>query len=300
MSEMIYVKKLITPEIASEMLLRNQNNRNIKKDTLKKIVNDIKTGKWEMTHQAIAFDTDGNLIDGQNRLTAVVMAGIPVEMMVSYNAPKSEKIDIGVRRSDTDSLYMAGIIEKNSIEKVNLTYPLVSYIINKSFYARKSRECTATQKHNVYLHLKDYIDPIIEIARAKKYRACGKTRSATILYAMLCAFHNGVPCEIIKEWHYIASTGDYLFKEDIAKSEAGKCVTYFATCVNTTAIDVNTDTIILAKAMSSIRHYANRTVIKRLYGEMVYPFVTVTEKELNYAPDLDHMCNEEERRIANG
>jgi hypothetical protein len=42
----------------------------------------MRRGDWIVTHQGIAFDIHGVLVDGQHRLAAVVEAEVPVEMTV--------------------------------------------------------------------------------------------------------------------------------------------------------------------------------------------------------------------------
>lgn len=95
----------ITPEMAKEWLASNiKNNRPIKR--AKEYAEDMKAGKWRLTHQGIAFNEEGTLIDGQNRLTAIVMANIPVTMSVAFDCPADsfEVLDIGRPRSLGDYL----------------------------------------------------------------------------------------------------------------------------------------------------------------------------------------------------
>lgn len=49
----------------------------------------MKAGHWLLTHQGIAFDTDGVLIDGQHRMYGVIKSDTPQRMMVTRNVPKS-------------------------------------------------------------------------------------------------------------------------------------------------------------------------------------------------------------------
>ena len=69
----MYFKVVImTPEMAASILETNERNRTPNRDKLAKLVYDIKQGHFELTHQAIALDVNGKLIDGQHRLKAVV------------------------------------------------------------------------------------------------------------------------------------------------------------------------------------------------------------------------------------
>lgn len=77
----------VTPEMAAEWLDRLcAKQRNMDNQTVAKYARAIRSGEWLLTHQAIAFDVRGFLIDGQHRLTAVVQTGATVDMIVArYN-----------------------------------------------------------------------------------------------------------------------------------------------------------------------------------------------------------------------
>lgn len=63
----------VTPELAMEWLEYNfENNRSIKRSYVEKLKLEMTSGSFKVTHQAIAFDEGGKLIDGQHRLTAIM------------------------------------------------------------------------------------------------------------------------------------------------------------------------------------------------------------------------------------
>jgi hypothetical protein len=104
--------ELITPEKAAEYLGCNHpDNRSAKVKRIKAMVAAIRNGQWAKTHQGIAFDSSGNLVDGQNRLRAIVEAGIAVEMLVTRGlAPSSLSVidtQLTPRRKE-DSLTISG------------------------------------------------------------------------------------------------------------------------------------------------------------------------------------------------
>lgn len=75
--------EVITPELAQEYLSRNKNNyRKVNNGRVAAYAQDIKAGNWQANGESIKFDKEGNLKDGQHRLSAIIMAGIPVRMMV--------------------------------------------------------------------------------------------------------------------------------------------------------------------------------------------------------------------------
>lgn len=96
--------KIITPEWAAEILERhNPKNRNLSLPTIEAYCTDMKNGRWLLTHQGIAFDVSGNLVDGQHRLAAIVRYGKPIEMMVTTGLSVQEKKN-GVVITTMDSI----------------------------------------------------------------------------------------------------------------------------------------------------------------------------------------------------
>jgi hypothetical protein len=47
----------------------------------------MRAGRWQLTHQGIAFSSNRVLIDGQHRLWAVIISGVTVPMRVYFNEP---------------------------------------------------------------------------------------------------------------------------------------------------------------------------------------------------------------------
>ncbi len=62
----------INPDGALKFLETCESNRNIQWQRVLQFANDMTRGAWRLTHQGIAFNEDGKLIDGQHRLWAVV------------------------------------------------------------------------------------------------------------------------------------------------------------------------------------------------------------------------------------
>lgn len=84
----------ITPEIATRWLDANEGNRRLDWNYIAQLARDMKAGRFACTHQGIAFDTHGRLIDGQHRLWAVLEANTPVRMRVFYNESPENTIHI--------------------------------------------------------------------------------------------------------------------------------------------------------------------------------------------------------------
>jgi len=107
---------VMTPQWAAQILkTANHDNRPIRRAAVKRLAESIKDGMWQITHQGIAIDTNGKLQDGQHRLSAIVEANQPVEILLTTGTyPASYGVlDCGVGRTAADSLERIGTC-KNS------------------------------------------------------------------------------------------------------------------------------------------------------------------------------------------
>lgn len=88
----------------------NKNNRPLSSPTVLFLAQAIERGEWQLTHQGIAFDEEGYLVDGQHRLAAIRKAGLAVDIAVTYNVPRSAfaVMDTGRKRTGKDALSLAG------------------------------------------------------------------------------------------------------------------------------------------------------------------------------------------------
>ena len=121
--------ELVTPDTAAKWLAQNaHNNRAPKKSVVKLYVSHMKRGTWNSDNCAITFDADGNLIDGQHRLRAVVESGQAQEFIVGRNWPTSAMItlDMGKGRTFTDRMVVAGT-EISAMECDILRNAMTSY-----------------------------------------------------------------------------------------------------------------------------------------------------------------------------
>lgn len=108
--------ELITPEIARQWIDKfNTNNRPLNNQTVDFYADQLKRGEWQLTHQGIAFDEEGVLLDGQHRLIAICKSGIAARSMVIRGAPRQSfaVLDTGRKRSGKDVLSLEN--EKNAL-----------------------------------------------------------------------------------------------------------------------------------------------------------------------------------------
>ncbi len=101
----------ITPAQAQRWLGRNKRNRPLRPGQVKRYAKLMDEGKWITSPDAIAFDSEGRLINGQHRLQAAVQADEPIEeALVASGLPTSAfKIaDMGAKRTAADVLHIEG------------------------------------------------------------------------------------------------------------------------------------------------------------------------------------------------
>lgn len=101
----------VTPEMAASWLQRNSHNRDLSPARVNKYAESIIDGNWKMTYDPIRFDEKGVLLDGQHRLSAVVLAGLPITTLV-VTGVESEVFDVldsGAVRSGADILTIDGL-----------------------------------------------------------------------------------------------------------------------------------------------------------------------------------------------
>jgi hypothetical protein len=103
----------ITPQVAECYLITNRNVRTPDANRVEKYANSIRRGEWVVTHQGIAFNADGNLVDGQHRLLAVIQAGMPVDMLVTTNV-SNEAVPEMDRNTPRNNATLLGVSKREA------------------------------------------------------------------------------------------------------------------------------------------------------------------------------------------
>ena len=147
----------ITPELATQWLNQNPNNRPLRPIRVRQYAEDIKAGMWKLTHQGIAFYEDGTLADGQHRLKAVEMANLPIAMYVTtgLNKNSSVAIDAGKPREMVDTMHIINgqtwvnkdivAIARIALTKLDLDGRAISgYVLQNYVNKHKEKLCKAS------------------------------------------------------------------------------------------------------------------------------------------------------------
>jgi hypothetical protein len=134
-----YETRWITPSSAKEYLELQVNNRPLSWGVVRQYARDMLNGDWLMNGENIKLNPEGFMLDGQHRMTAVILAakmyaekpeeysepfeGIFFEFALNIPNESRQSMDIGKKRSLADEMSFEGG------ENAGRTAPIVSWHI---------------------------------------------------------------------------------------------------------------------------------------------------------------------------
>jgi hypothetical protein len=157
----------LRPEMAAKLLVNNTNNRNLSSGRVSRYANDIINNRWvEDTGELIKIDTDGCVVDGQHRLSAIVKAnkGIYIHIATNVNKNVFDVIDSGKSRTSSDVLQIAGVSNATKIASFIQSYN--QFMSTKYRYEHANIEHSMTSKMilEYYNENKVFIEEVIKYA----------------------------------------------------------------------------------------------------------------------------------------
>lgn len=107
----------ITPQVAGDWLEKNTRNRKLNDRTVQILARAIRRGDWKLNAETMKFSRGGMLIDGQHRLSAVIVADMPIQSLVAWDVDENvfDTIDTGKRRSTADVMHLRGEVNTNQL-----------------------------------------------------------------------------------------------------------------------------------------------------------------------------------------
>lgn len=101
----------ITPEMAHALLETMPQQRELRPGMVSRYAAAMQEGQWQVSHQGIAFNVHGKLIDGQHRLKAAASIGHDLTTMATFCVSNRafEVVDRSVRRTVADDVHTRGI-----------------------------------------------------------------------------------------------------------------------------------------------------------------------------------------------
>ena len=152
--------EIFSPEEAKNILIScNPGNRPIDKRQVARYAASMKAGEWRLNGESLVFAPDGTLLDGQNRLAAVVKAGVSIAFCVWRNVPEAARVSMesGKKRTAGDVLHFNGYQNAHimaPIVRMAYVYDMLDRTMN---LARKAHEVNT----DIIARYADYLNPAV-------------------------------------------------------------------------------------------------------------------------------------------
>jgi hypothetical protein len=148
----------MTPEMAEKRLQNSAPNRPFRRGRASGYATDMKHGRWLQTGEPIKIDTNGDLIDGQHRLTAIIWAGVTVRMYIVEGVQPEVMgvIDTGIPRTFGDRLSMANMPHGKTLAAVTRRL----FLWDQGIYLATSktfRDESGTSRAPTHQEMDDYL-----------------------------------------------------------------------------------------------------------------------------------------------
>lgn len=159
-------KRIITPEVAIELLQKNNSNRKLDKVRVLLYTKQMKEGKWkEDTAETIKFSKNGVLLDGQHRLEAIVKSGVTQTMWFASDMDESvfDVLDTGKSRSAGDVFSALKIKNYYEVAATISAY----HLLNNNLVvcgASKSTKLTNAEILEIYNESPEYWQTVIKFS----------------------------------------------------------------------------------------------------------------------------------------
>jgi hypothetical protein len=190
----------VSPALARQWLMQNTNNRHMREDIAHRYAKDMAEGRWQVSHQGLAFYEDGTLADGQHRLFAVTVYNKPVTFLVTRNVPRlaAQMIDQHIPRQAHDAIKIAGgesWIDRNIVAIARVLLSSMGSDVHQKSVAQ------------IQEYIEKYAEPLqFAHSLAAQRRRFLTTSAITACY--FCAEQAGESRDKIKRFGEIMATGE--------------------------------------------------------------------------------------------
>ena len=197
----------VTPALASKWLAFNLSNRNVNDSHVSRLAKTMQKGDWMLNGQAIVFSTNGNLLDGQHRLHAIMEAKKTIKMDVRFGVEENAMmtIDEGKKRTSGDVLQINGFI--NSKHLASAARKIMRYDEGQKDLDSGFRILNPTN-HEVYEWViqNPSLQEVVSLAMRNTSMAADSPVPASLLatFMFIC---NRFDRELSKDFYYRLSTG---------------------------------------------------------------------------------------------
>ena len=200
----------IGPDKAMKYLETMNGNRTVRQARVDFYAAQMKAGMWRPTHQGIAFDKDGHLVDGQHRMWAAVESKTAITIMVSRGlSPEDvEALDTVLTRNYSDVAYYQGW------EPTDPMTGAVAKMLVLGPTGSRNRVIPAPVMHEWYEFYKEGIDFALHL-RWNCAPSAGKVLTLPITAAFARAYYS-VNKDVLARMGEVVKTGQYGVEADRA------------------------------------------------------------------------------------
>lgn len=140
----------VTPAHAEKWLTMNTGNRRIRPSHVRHLAKQMELGRWMLSPEPIVFSPQ-RLLDGQHRLSAVLMSGCTIEASVALvqNEDVFRVLDQGVNRNNSDLMGIPSTVLQplqwllkhsvNSLRKGKIVIDDIERIRNENIFTLSNR-----------------------------------------------------------------------------------------------------------------------------------------------------------------
>lgn len=197
--------RIITPEMAKELLSHNISNRNLKKGAVYANHAAMEADKWYINGQSIVVNERGELKDGQHKLTALIKANKCYPLVyVTVRDDEAKMIDIGVSRSIKDQIMLSNDTELEEINDLKIT-GAASFLLSGSLGMIKR-----VPKFMLIEEIKKNIDIWLWLKENEDFPSlkCKKSiGSSPVFAAVAAAYKSGYPENKLNRFMNVLNTG---------------------------------------------------------------------------------------------
>lgn len=208
----------ISLEEVSRLWEKRPKNRPVTESKCKWLSEVMAGGHYIPNGETVILDENGNVLDGQHRIRAAQIAGVPLQTYVVYvngnHAKIFDSIDQGKKRSPSDRLAIAGA--KNYVNAAALIAALGRY--DKGQYDRKpggsQRPTSSLEARTFYHRNKKVVDLTTDLLSklSKDYRGMISSSSLGLLHYLAAGYNRTKADQFIEA----VATGEQIKKTNPA------------------------------------------------------------------------------------
>lgn len=263
----------MTPDEAKQLLAINiPENRRLKLGEIDAMADDIRNGKFTLSPNPICISTEGKLIDGQNRLHAIIKAGKPAPLLIMRGVSPDAVIDRGVPRDAGDSLCMRGVISRDMSNK------RITAVARRYICIKEGKHCTRVSDSALGEFISKHENALAIANRVATARGDAKgvyryADKAGVRTAILAAVLSGVPEATLEAFCRVVNTG--LPEDD--KQYAAIMLRNFLLQAPTTGGE-KVMNVCCAYAEMAIRDFVKNTPRTKQYRKLIHVYINGKEE----------------------